>query len=166
MLTQEKQQLVLSNINLAKKLISQYKSKGYDTNETESAINYILCLSADKFDHSKNVKFSTYFYKSVYYSFSQFYRNDVIKTPDSNTAKKILNVDYLQKSCERNKSYQLDLEGIDLTPNENKIINMYFVENYKVTEIARIIGLHRVSVHNIKKAALKKIERSYTKNSQ
>ena len=179
-LTEEQKKLISDNIGLMRYYCGKELRKGCIPNSYEDQfigeLEENFCKAAFSFDEKRNVKFSTYAYKSFITAKINFFRRikRVEKTSlfleyDDIEEKYLWNSisGYGRKHLDINKIMEL-IEEVDLTKKEINCIKLYYRNGLYLRQIGDIYNVSRERIRQIISKALNKIrakiiEEEYTK---
>lgn len=175
---------VEEHLNLARKIAwdyCRYFRDKYSYDEIESTAYVGLIKAANRFDESKEVKFSTYAGLVISNEIKRMARDDKWYFVKRGVSQKILSLNFVIDS-ENNIEMQdilMDEEDIEkniveslviknllelLDRREREIIRLYFYKNMKQSEIAKIINLSQPHVARVIKNSLNKMRKELYKD--
>lgn len=155
-LTQEQQQFVSENIGLCHSFAARYakKNKFVSYQEALDAAYVAMIKCVFGYKKEKGVKFSTYFFtaaaKETYSNFASKTNNPTLPSDDF-----LYFEDRRKLDCENEEI--LDWLMSFLTPNEKHVIDQVVFFGKKQVEVAREMGVHIQTGHDLYKFALRKM---------
>lgn len=176
-LTEEQKQLAADNINLVwwyiKKLVDSRKIKPPEIDDVAGYLLWNLCMAAEKFDLTKNVKFSTYAIMAFKSGLSRYF--DLKKRWEERF--KIMSFEFageeeteygycyrpIREQQEKTiewKDVEFLFDDVLLTPIEQQIKYYYHQERFSVDEIALILGYSGERIRQLYRGILSKVKDS------
>lgn len=167
------QEILLKRLNpLIYKNIYKYYNPSNPLTEDMVQEGYIIVLQSLKdYDKKRNVHFLHYVKTRLYYFYKNFYK--------SNTKYNPLSIEYLNKMGKELNSK--DISQIDviilkeeteklykcineLSKKEQRILRLFYFEQYSIQEISKELNIKYRAVINIKSNTIKKLRRMMKKN--
>ena len=162
-------ELIIANIDLANKMArkSQSKYPKFSFDELQAAAFMGLVESANKFDNTLNVKFSTFASTKIKYSILDYVlESSVINNPEK---KKIVFVELQEETVSvkpentnRHEIYEIITNDLQL--KEKEIFLDYYVNDRKMHEIANDHNVHESRISQILKKVIQKINMKWSGN--
>ena len=170
----DKEQLTKDNINLIYGFMKHYHLL-YRREEILDILYIGFCIALNTFDPSKG-SFTTHAYSCMLTQYMKFAKEEKTQKRAANTDTVSLNATFndgedelmdfvvdksvdIEKEAERN----LEMDAINdireefLTEKENAVIELYYINGYNDSDIARILDMSHSRVHELRNKALNKL---------
>jgi RNA polymerase sigma factor (sigma-70 family) len=147
-MTTYQQELILNNLELARKIASKHKKKlsFISHDELKSAAYFGLVQAAIRFLPEKNIKFSTFAYNRILGAIKDYLRELSWGTRSQKWKKQEKELEIFPVICD-------DFDDLIscLSPRNKKIMELYYVESLSLDTISKICTLHTSRISQILK---------------
>lgn len=146
MLSAEQQSIIENSIWVVNSALKK-QNLSYDEDLRQSAILY-MCRCLEKFDPSKNIKWTTFAYKNVYLFIKRKNRKDKLKASYQVQEDVMFDIMGSYDVVEVNESVMLVRQIYSTcTPIEKKIL-LLKLKQYRIKEISATIGYSQSTINN------------------